>query len=69
MELLTVVQIFLGLGLIITIAIQAKAGGLGRSFGGSATYFTRRGAEKFIFKLTVAFLITFVLSSIFSFLA
>lgn len=58
-------QIALGLILIIFTLIQQKGSGIGSSFGGdSAMYRTKRGAERLVFKLTVATSILFVLASL-----
>lgn len=49
-------QIVVGLILIGLIIIQAKGTGLGTGFGGDmGHYSTKRGAEKFIFMLTIVF--------------
>jgi protein translocase SecG subunit len=55
---ISIFQLILSIFLIILILIQNKGTGFGRVWGGT-TSFTRRGLEKFIFK------ITFVISAIF----
>lgn len=51
---LYIIQIIISLLLIACILLQQKGSGLGAAFGGdSAVYRTKRGAEKFIFRLTI----------------
>ena len=58
-ETLLIIQMVVSIVLIGLVLIQAKGTGFGRSgFGSSGTSFTRRGLEKFIFKLT--FVIAFI---------
>lgn len=64
---LIVLQILVSITLIILIAVQGKGGGLGSTFGGSISSFSkRRGVEKFIFSLTIgtagAFLVLSILN-------
>ncbi len=62
---LTIIQTLISIVLIILILIQAKGTGLGRTFGGGAgTSFSRRGLEKFIFKLTFVIVGLFLVISI-----
>lgn len=62
------VQIILSILLIITILLQKSESGLGSAFGsgndGGGTYHTRRGFEKFLFRLTIILAILLVVSSI-----
>lgn len=52
-SVLNIVQIVISVILIVLILLQARGTGLGRTFGsGGGTSFTRRGLERFIFKLT-----------------
>ncbi|HTK03269.1 MAG TPA: preprotein translocase subunit SecG [Alphaproteobacteria bacterium] len=58
-QVLTIIQIVVSIILIGLILIQAKGTGFGRSgLASGGTAFTRRGLEKFIFKLT--FVIAFI---------
>ncbi len=58
-QTLTIIQMIASVVLIGLILIQAKGTGFGRSgFASGGTSFTRRGLEKFIFKLT--FVIAFI---------
>lgn len=53
-NILYIVQIIISVLLIVCILLQQKGSGLGAAFGGdSAVYRTKRGAEKFIFRLTI----------------
>jgi len=65
-NLLPAVQIILSLLLIGGILLQQRGAGLGGAFGGGdndTTYYTRRGAEKFLFQATIVVAILFALSS------
>lgn len=66
MQTLTVYfQIILSILVIILILVQPKGKGLGSSFGGGSTIsFTRRGLERWIFKLTFFISILFIITSI-----
>jgi len=47
------------------ILLQAKGVGLGRAWGGGGEFYkSRRGVEKFIFQLTVFFIIIFLITSV-----
>ena len=62
---LYIVQIVISILLILTILLQQKGSGLGMAFGGdSSVYRTKRGAEKFIFRLTIALTVLFLLSAL-----
>lgn len=62
---LYIVQIVISLLLILTILLQQKGSGLGMAFGGdSSVYRTKRGAEKFIFRLTIVLVVLFLLSAL-----
>ena len=64
-QTLTIIQIVISIALIVLILIQAKGTGLGRTFGsGGGTSFSRRGLEKFIFKLTFVVVVLFLVISI-----
>ena len=62
------VQIILSIILTISILLQKSDAGLGGAFGsgndGGSTYHTRRGFEKFLFRLTIVLAILLVVSSI-----
>lgn len=64
MNLLLIAQMIVSVLLLLVILIQANGTSLGRSFGGSATYHTKRGAEKAIFTSTIVLAIIFVLLSL-----
>lgn len=53
-EILSIVQIVLGILLVALVLLQAKGTGLGSAFGGEiAFYSTKRGVERLLFFLTI----------------
>ncbi len=55
-----VVQIIVAIALILSILFQARGAGLGSVFGGTGAVFkTRRGLDKLLFRMTVAFAVLF----------
>ncbi len=67
MTYISVFQIILSVGLIITILLQRSEAGLGGALGGdlgSSTHHTRRGMEKVLFQLSVVFSILFAVTAI-----
>ncbi|HNZ86463.1 MAG TPA: preprotein translocase subunit SecG [bacterium] len=61
MTFIYIAQIVVALLLIISILLQSRGGGLSSVFGGSSTIFqVKRGAEKFIFNLTIVSSVLFV---------
>ena len=67
--ILPYVQILLSILLVAVILLQQRGSSLGGAFGGdnfSATYNKRRGAELFLFKVSVILGILFVASAILS---
>lgn len=64
-NILLIIQIVISVGLVSLILIQSKGTGLGRTFGGgSQVSFSRRGLEKFLYKLTFVLAGLFILVSI-----
>lgn len=64
-NILPIIQIFLSLGLICLILVQAKGSGLGSAFGGDGGFYrTKRGFEKLLFYTTIVFAALFLISSI-----
>lgn len=62
---LLIFNIILSLLIVVLILIQGKGAGLGSAWGGGGElYQTRRGLEKFTFKLTVALVILFLIVSL-----
>jgi len=57
-------QVVIGLILIVLILMQSQGGGLGATFGGMATYHTKRGIEKSLFVATIIMAVAFTLISI-----
>lgn len=66
------VQIILSILLIGAILLQQRGSSLGGAFGGDnfqAAFHKRRGAEQFLFRLSVGLAILFVLSAFLNILA
>ncbi len=62
---LYIAQIVLSVALTLVVLFQVKGGGLGGIFGQqSSVYRTRRGVEKILFQLTIAFVIIFIVISV-----
>ncbi|MCK4698629.1 MAG: preprotein translocase subunit SecG [Dehalococcoidia bacterium] len=62
---LNIAQIVLATALIVVILFQVKGGGLGGIFGQqSSVYRTRRGVEKILFRLTIVFVIVFLVIAV-----
>jgi protein translocase SecG subunit len=64
-------EIILSLLLIIGIVLQQRGAGLGGAFGGdnfASTFYKRRGAEKFLWHVTIIVAFLFVASAIAGFL-
>jgi len=59
-EILTGTIIVSAIVLIISVLLQKKDGGLGATFGGgTGAYMKKRGAEKFVFYITIVSAIVF----------
>ena len=61
-----IVQIILSISVIFFILLQVRGAGLGSAFGGSSAgsvFKTRRGVERLVFNITIAFVILFALVS------
>ena len=64
-QTLLIVQIVLAILLIISILLQHRGTSLGGAFGGGGeVYRSRRGAEKFLFYLTIILAGLFVIMAI-----
>ena len=64
-NILYIIQIVISILLIVVILMQQKGSGLGSAFGGdSAVYRTKRGAEKFIFRLTIILAVLFLATAL-----
>jgi protein translocase SecG subunit len=69
-NLLSFVQIILGIVLISLILIQAKGSGLGSTFGGDLGFYsTKRGFEKILFRGTLVITFLFFIASILTLMA
>lgn len=66
-----VVVIIIAAALITAILLQSKGAGLGGLFGGEggSLYKTRRGAEKYLFNVTIGLSVAFFVFTILTFLA
>lgn len=65
-QALIVTQVIISCLLVLCILLQRGQSGLGTVFGGSVmeTYRTKRGAESFIFNLTIFLSVVFVATSL-----
>lgn len=64
-QILSYIQIGLGILMVIGILLQQKGTGLSSAMGGSGIEYTsRRGAEKFVFQFTIVASILFIAASI-----
>lgn len=67
-SLLPYIQIILSVILVVAILLQRTGAQLGGAFGGSdnwsSAYHTRRGAEKWLFIVTIVVSILFALSAL-----
>ena len=64
-DILLYIQIGLAILLMIAILLQHRGTSLGGAFGGEgAVYRSRRGAEKFLFYLTIIVALLFVILAI-----
>lgn len=57
-----IIQIVLSVAVILFILLQVRGAGLGSAFGApssGATFKTRRGVEKLIFRITIVFVLLF----------
>jgi len=62
---LNIAQIILSIALILIILFQVRGGGLGGIFGQqSSVYRTRRGVEQILFRLTIVFVVVFLVISV-----
>jgi len=62
---LNIAQIILSIALILIILFQVRGGGLGGIFGQqSGVYRTRRGVEQILFRLTIVFVVIFLVISV-----
>lgn len=60
MNILLIAQMAVSILLLLAILVQAKGTSLGRAFGGSTNYHTKRGAERALFVTTIFFAVIFV---------
>jgi preprotein translocase subunit SecG len=65
MQILTITQILISIGLIAVILLQQRGTGLGAAFGGEGgVYRTKRGIEKTLFISTIVLATLFVVNAI-----
>ena len=70
MAYLPYAQIVLAVLLIVGVVLQQRGASLGGAFGGdnfASTFYKRRGAETFLFNLTIFIAILFVGAAVMSF--
>jgi protein translocase SecG subunit len=62
-DFLTIIQLVAAVLMVVMILMQSGGAGLGSAFGGGGgdVYATKRGAEKTIFRSTIAFAFVFVI--------
>ena len=66
MSIWDIIEVVVSVLLIITILLQNKGSGLGAGFGGSTgAYYTKRGAEKFLFNLSIVLSVVYILLAVF----
>jgi len=64
-QIVMIVQIVLAVILMLAILLQHRGTSLGGAFGGEgAVYRSRRGAEKFLFYLTIIVALLFVILAV-----
>ncbi|MDQ3239043.1 MAG: preprotein translocase subunit SecG [bacterium] len=63
---LQIAQLITSVLIIAVVSIQGKGAGLSSTFGGSAKYSTRRGAEKLVFSSTIVLAMIFTSLSLVS---
>ncbi len=62
---LNIAQIMLSIALVVIVLFQVRGGGLGGIFGQqSGVYRTRRGVERVLFRLTIVFVVVFLVISV-----
>lgn len=64
MNIILILQMLVSILLLLAILVQANGTSLGRSFGASASYHTKRGAERALFFGTMVLGVIFVLLSL-----
>jgi len=65
-DLLPFVQIILSVLLITAVLLQARGSSVGGAFGGDTmgtTFYTRRGAERVLFRATIVISVLFALTA------
>jgi preprotein translocase subunit SecG len=61
-QVIQILQIVVAILLMLSILLQNRGAGLGASFGGGGEiYRTKRGAEKFLFRSTIALIAIFMI--------
>lgn len=64
-NVITIIQMVLGILLIVLILLQSKGAGLGSAFGGDMGFYrTKRGFEKLLFNATIVTVSLFIVTSI-----
>lgn len=61
---LLVVQIVIAIFLTVSILLQPKGSGLGKTFGGGEMSFSRRGLDRLVYKATFVLAFLFIAVSV-----
>ncbi len=68
-NVISVIQLISAFLLIVSVLLQSRSSGLGGIFGGGGEFYrTKRGAEKFLFYLSIGSAVVFFGSIIFTIL-
>lgn len=65
--ILKYIIVFLSIGLIVSVALQSRSGGLGTMFGGASggeAFRSKRGIEAVLFNATIVFGVLLVIASL-----
>lgn len=64
-KVIIAIQVISAILIIVSVLLQQKGTGLSGVFGGGSSYYqTRRGAEKFVFYVTIFSALAFLLSTV-----
>lgn len=62
---LNIATIFISVVVIILVLLQGRGAGLGSAWGGAGEHFqTRRGVEKYLFRITILVVLLFCILSV-----
>lgn len=63
-SLILIMQILVSWFLMVVILLQARGTGLGRAWGGTGMYYSKRGLEKLLFRVTLVMAGLFLVVSV-----